>query len=120
MSRRYLHGVVFGTILGIFAAGPANAMGGGGELVIVANQEPQSMQAQVTYNIGQAQLLARFDRTLSSELVTASTLPRSATQQWLVKRPHESAVTHRHRISIVRQFAQFMCRSGYVAAVPPR
>lgn len=70
--------------------------------------------------IGQAQLLARFDRTLSSELVTASTLPRSATQQWLVKRPHESAVTHRHRISIVRQFAQFMCRSGYVAAVPPR
>ena len=49
MSRHYLHGAVFGTVLGIFAAGSAFAMGGGGELVIVANQEPQSMQAQVTY-----------------------------------------------------------------------
>ncbi len=28
---------------------PAYSMGGGGELVVVANQEPQSMQAQVTY-----------------------------------------------------------------------
>ena len=49
MTRRYVHGTVFGTVLGILAAGPANATGGGGELVIVANQEPQSMQAQVTY-----------------------------------------------------------------------
>ena len=49
MPRRYLHGAVFGTVLGTFAVGTAFAMGGGGELVIVANQEPQSMQAQVTY-----------------------------------------------------------------------
>ena len=49
MPRNYLQGAVFGMVLGVFAAGPANAMGGGGELVIVANQEPQSMQAQVTY-----------------------------------------------------------------------
>ena len=46
MSRHYLHGALFGAVLGLLAAGPATAMGGGGELVIVANQEPQSMQAQ--------------------------------------------------------------------------
>ena len=46
MTHRFLHGTVLGTVLGLFAAGPANAMGGGGEVVIVANQEPQSMQAQ--------------------------------------------------------------------------
>ncbi|MCP4308612.1 MAG: hypothetical protein GY788_27805, partial [bacterium] len=33
--------------VGVF--GTAHAAGGGGEVVIVANQEPQSMQAQVTY-----------------------------------------------------------------------
>ena len=49
MLRHYLHGAICGAILGLLAAGPAGAMGGGGELVIVANQEPQSMQAQVTY-----------------------------------------------------------------------
>lgn len=70
--------------------------------------------------IGQAQLLARFDRSLSRELVTASTLPQSATEPWLAKRSHESVGTHQHRISIVRQFAQFMCRQGHAAAVPPR
>ncbi|WP_421723186.1 ABC transporter substrate-binding protein [Bauldia sp.] len=37
------------TALGVAAAGPAFAIGGGGEVIIVANQEPQSMQAQVTY-----------------------------------------------------------------------
>ena len=49
MPRHYLHGAVFGPVLGLLATGSANAMGGGGEVVIVANQEPQSMQAQVTY-----------------------------------------------------------------------
>lgn len=68
----------------------------------------------------QARTLARFNRALSGELVTATTLPRAATRQWLAKRPHESVGTHQHRISIVRQFAQFMCRSGHLAAVPPR
>ena len=38
-----------GAALGVALAGPAWAIGGGGELVVVANQEPQSMQAQVTY-----------------------------------------------------------------------
>lgn len=68
----------------------------------------------------QARLLARLDRALVSESVTASTLPRAAMQCWLTKQPHESPATHQHRISIARQFAQFMCRLGYLADVPPR
>lgn len=68
----------------------------------------------------QARQLARLDRALASESVTASTLPRAAMQCWLTKRPHESPGTHQHRISIARQFAQFMCRLGYLAYVPPR
>ena len=68
----------------------------------------------------QARLLARFDRALVCELVTASTMPRAAMQDWLIKQPNESPKTHQSRISIARQFAQFMCRTGYVAYVPPR
>ena len=43
------HALWFGAALSVSVAGAANAAGGGGELVVVANQEPQSMQAQVTY-----------------------------------------------------------------------
>ena len=45
----YLVLLTLGVIVAAMLAGPVLAMGGGGELVIVANQEPQSMQAQVTY-----------------------------------------------------------------------
>ena len=68
----------------------------------------------------QARLLVRFDRALEGELVTASTLPRAAMQSWLTKQPHESPKTHQSRISIARKFAEFMCRLGYLADVPPR
>ena len=63
MPRHYLHGPVFGAALALLAAGPANAMGGGGELVIVANQEPQSMQAQVTYKEINGSAFATSSRT---------------------------------------------------------
>ena len=51
MTGRCSRYVPWKAALGVLAlaAGPAYALGGGGELVIVANQEPQSMQAQVTY-----------------------------------------------------------------------
>ena len=49
MKRQLLRSALLGTAFGVFAASAAYAQGGGGELVIVANQEPQSMQAQVTY-----------------------------------------------------------------------
>ena len=49
MVRQSLRSALLGTAVGALAIGAAYAQGGGGELVIVANQEPQSMQAQVTY-----------------------------------------------------------------------
>ncbi len=48
MFRQSMRAMLLGTALGALTIGAAAAQGGG-ELVIVANQEPQSMQAQVTY-----------------------------------------------------------------------
>lgn len=67
-----------------------------------------------------AQLLASFDRFLSHEAVSTDELPWAITQKWLAKQRHESARTQQSRISIVRQFTQFMCRQGYRADVPDR
>ena len=49
MRGQLLRGALVGMSLYLVAGAPANSMGGGGELIVVANQEPQSMQAQVTY-----------------------------------------------------------------------
>ena len=67
-----------------------------------------------------ARLLASFDRFLASETLPPCELPRPIIRKWLAKKPHESALTHHRRISIVRQFALFMCRLGYRAYVPDR
>jgi integrase/recombinase XerD len=64
------------------------------------------------------QLLSGFDRFLSSEALPPGELPRSTTWKWLAKQPHESTLTQQRRISIVRQFAMFMCRQGCHADVP--
>ncbi|MCP3882678.1 MAG: tyrosine-type recombinase/integrase [Sulfitobacter sp.] len=65
-----------------------------------------------------ARVLAGFDRFLSEQAVPPGALPWSITGKWLAKRPHESANTHRHRISVVRQFTLFLCRQDYRADVP--
>lgn len=65
-----------------------------------------------------ARLLMRFDRFLSDEAPLQDTLSRAVTRRWLAKRPYESASTQRHRITVVRQFATFLCRLGYPAYVP--
>jgi len=67
-----------------------------------------------------SQELARFDHFLTGEVLPQRALPRSITQKWLAKKPHESAETQQHRITIVRQFARYMCRLGYPADVPDR
>lgn len=67
---------------------------------------------------GPARLLMRFDQFMTDEAISQETLPRARTRQWLAKRPHESARTQQHRISVVRQFALFLCRLGYQAYVP--
>jgi site-specific recombinase XerD len=67
-----------------------------------------------------ARLLASFDRFLIGETLPPGELLRPIIGKWLAKKPHESALTHQHRISIVRQFALFMCRIGYHTYVPDR
>jgi integrase/recombinase XerD len=66
------------------------------------------------------QELARFDRFLTGEALPQRALPRSITRKWLAKKSHECAKTQQHRITIVRQFAKYMCRLGYPADVPDR
>lgn len=63
-------------------------------------------------------ILGHFDRLLSGNELRSTELPRSLTKQFLSKRAHESTGTHRHRITIIRQFATFLLRLGYSAYVP--
>lgn len=67
-----------------------------------------------------ARLLHHFDAFLCEQGLAVCELPRSLSWQWLAKRPHENAGTQRCRISVVRDFAMYMCRIGYRADVPDR
>jgi site-specific recombinase XerD len=71
------------------------------------------------YDVG-TRLLQQLDEHLADKELNARELPWPVTREWIAKRPHESASTQQHRISIVRQFALFMCRMGYPATVPDR
>ena len=65
-------------------------------------------------------LLMRFDRFLAREAPNDETLTRTAARKWLAKGPLESGANQQHRFSVVRQFAQFLCRLGHPAYVPDR
>lgn len=65
-------------------------------------------------------MLRRFDAFLFDHGLDKCELPRSLNWQWLAKQPHESANTQLCRISVIRQFAMYMCRLGYFADVPDR
>jgi integrase len=73
------------------------------------------------YRFGEGTRILRcFDRYLTAEGLLRCELPRSILRQWLAKQPHESARTQQFRISLVRQFASYLCRLGYCAYVPER
>ncbi len=73
------------------------------------------------YRFGEGTRILRcFDRYLIAEGLLRCELPRSVIRQWLAKQPHESARTQQCRISLVRQFASYLCRLGYCAYVPDR
>jgi integrase/recombinase XerD len=73
------------------------------------------------YRFGEgARILRCFDRFLTAERLVQCQLPRALVRQWLAKQPHESARTQQFRISLVRQFAGYLCRLGYCAYVPDR
>ncbi|MGO4382328.1 tyrosine-type recombinase/integrase [Pseudoduganella sp. RAF53_2] len=64
--------------------------------------------------------LSRFDAFLCSQGLDRCELPRAHYQQWFAKQRHESAANQQMRISMVRQFALYMCRHGHSADVPDR
>jgi integrase/recombinase XerD len=73
------------------------------------------------YRFGEGtRILSCLDRYLSAERLVQCELPRALVRQWLAKQPHESARTQQCRISLVRQFAGYLCRLGYCAYVPDR
>jgi integrase/recombinase XerD len=63
-------------------------------------------------------ILHRLDDFLMREGLTALELPRSLAREWLAKKPHESASTQKHRITLTRQFSGFLLRTGYPAYIP--
>lgn len=65
-------------------------------------------------------MLRRFDAFLCEQGLDKCELPRALSWQWLAKQPHESATTQLCRISVIRQFAMYMCRLGLRADVPDR
>jgi len=71
------------------------------------------------YAVG-ASILRRFDAFLCQQGLLRCELPKQLSWQWLAKQPHESAGTQLARISVVRQFAIFLCRMGHPAEVPDR
>jgi len=65
-----------------------------------------------------AEELKRFDRFLCEETPEEKTLSRAVVLRWLTRRPLESASRQRGRLSLLRQFALFLCRLGHPAHVP--
>ena len=63
-------------------------------------------------------VLRHFDHCVADAGCSGAAFPRVLTQQWLSKQPHESARTHRQRITVVRQVATFLCRLGSPAYGP--
>ena len=63
-------------------------------------------------------ILRRLDDFLVQEGLTIQELPGSVARKWLAKKAHESARTHRQRITVTRQFSRFLLRLGYSAYVP--
>lgn len=80
-------------------------------------QEMCSCGYRATYHAG---ILRRFDAFLYQQELQQCELPKSLSWKWLAKQPHESANTQISRISVVRQFALFLCRMGHPADVPER
>jgi len=63
-------------------------------------------------------ILRHLDEFLVQGGLAAYELPGCLARKWLAKKAHESARTHRQRITVTRQFSRFLLRLGYSAYVP--
>jgi integrase len=68
--------------------------------------------------IPQSYCLDDLDRFLAQEGLIRIELPKDLARRWCAKRVHECASTHRSRISVLRQLAEFLGRRGYPAWSP--
>jgi integrase len=66
----------------------------------------------------EARCLRCFDRFLSDEGLASMELPRRLARKWLSRNGSEHPRTQQARITLVRQFATFLCRIGYPAYIP--
>ena len=63
-------------------------------------------------------ILRHLDEFLVQGGLAAYELPGCLARKWLAKKAHESARTHRQRITVTRQFSRFLLRLGYSEYVP--
>jgi integrase/recombinase XerD len=68
--------------------------------------------------IPQSYCLDDLDRFLAQEGLIRIELPKDLARRWCAKRVHECASTHRSRIYVLRQLAEFLGRRGYPAWSP--
>jgi integrase/recombinase XerD len=68
--------------------------------------------------IPQSYWLNDLDRFLSQEGLIRIELPKDLARRWCAKRVYECASTHRSRIYVVRQLAEFLGRRGHPAWSP--
>ncbi len=69
------------------------------------------------YEVG-LHALRRLDHFLCEQGLHSIALPREMVDRWTAKRDHEQPGTQKLRITMVRQFALFVCRQGFDAYVP--
>ena len=62
--------------------------------------------------------LKDLDRFLKQEGHNRHELPKEFVERWISKRDYESSKTHSNRISIIRQFSEYLLRLGISAYVP--
>jgi integrase/recombinase XerD len=78
----------------------------------------QEKQAVGYGYVPQSYSLNDLDRFLFQEGLIRIELPKDLARRWCAKRDHESAKTHRFRVYVVRQLAEFLGRRGYPAWIP--
>jgi len=62
--------------------------------------------------------LSRFDRFLTERGLREKKLPERLVREWIIKRPNEHEITHRHRIKVAMLMGEYLVVQGVDAYVP--
>lgn len=69
------------------------------------------------YNV-QVRILTKIDNLLFCEKVPIGEIPRPLLDRWLSVRPGEHPITHRQRVTVVRQFTRYLVRNDIPTYIP--